>query len=825
MSKKLIGLAVLIMSLYFSFLTPSFAVQQLDHPYFQSEDYRKNSEELKSSEAEIQRLNSKLNDLQQERTQYSSLGVGFLQFLTALPFFSLNTIILSCLASLVGIFIYIRYLKAFNPAKYFILFKSKGNISMLLKSIKEFNKFTIILVMGIMLLPGVCRAQTDIVTDSRYFLFGNDIERGYVYVKYPKKGRVPAYTEIEGVKLYPQGDSGSFERSFNLLVHEKALGFPIVSRDLLEIIGKSRSFENLEGVYTFVFKFDDVTVKEVVQKRMAGLPTTRGEVRYVEPDTVLKAASATNRRGLVVEDIAAALNQMLPDATGTADILELSYLFSDIDRTKSTDLFGRVKYRFKEIVSSDVLKSKFNRAYVALSKTKSTEPLYVPVEVMSQLGDESGLAVRVARLFDSLNEDLSRSITKSFSLEKYRYLNQPEFQDLGYLLNKYRSEDLTELLMRLTMDYLKTSTKDLRGYMRFTAILGFDNSAAVAALVKQDEALYGAKAENSSLVTQEFLDLLSGDDLSRHFEYLKTRTPQAQLILKALFDKRYDLFGDYLEFSYNKDPRLLERQSFPNKLVAFSKWNEILPESAISGFSIPFGFYLADKELSKPSPDIVKVKPWLVERRDGLFSTIIASDAKLNDDELVSALVLYYLYSRAKDSDLNISAKILEEVIGQQTKERVEKRLASIGSRVKEIRQRVQTTSSEVEEVKRTARSAKIRVVIASFLTIVIGIYLMITFFYSIKFASNAVASYSTARVGLFALVFLETYAKFLVPIPYFTIESLFIIIAIHLYGFMRSRDTEYPNVVRAVAHYRNHLEEPLGDVKVVNPVPSSKPA
>lgn len=802
MVQRVVVCVLFVVSMCLTLSYSAHAVREADHPYFQSEEYRKTAEEIQRNEAEIQRLDSELKQLQSEKSRIGSTELGFLQLLTVLPFFSINVIILTGIISILGIVLYTLYLKNYNPAKYFILFKSKDNISILLRRIKEYNKLIVILGMALVLQQGTCYAETDIVTDCRYLLFGNNIERGYVYVKYPKKGRAPGYSEIAGVKLYPEAGPGSFEQSYNLMVHENALGMPVTGRDLVKLIERCRTLENLGDTYSFVFKFPDPVIKDVVQKRMAALPRLRGDVRYEEADRVLKLAAASGRLALVGEDVVTALHQLIPDASSLADQLELSYLLAYVDRGKARDLFDRVKYRFKDIVENNTLEPKFVKAFTALSRGEGFEPLYKPAELTAQLEEGGGLSVRVARLLDPMDNELARSIVNKFSLERYRYLNPSQFEDLAYLMKKYRSGELQELLMRLTMDFLKTSTKDLKGYLRLTQSLGFDSSAAAAALVKQDAELHGAKGENSSLVSQEFLDLLSGEDLAKHLEYFKTRTPQGRLILRALFDRRYDLFGDYLDFCYSKDPQLLEGQTYPNRMLAISKWKEILSERD-SSLSLPAEYYLVDQESAKPAPDNTKIKLWLGRGRDDLFNTIISNDGSLTNGQLAGALVLLQLHKGAKNTEFDDSVKVLDEVIGRQTKERLEARASSIRSRLQELQARVQTLSAEVSAAKSTQLSLRIRVIIASILVIVLAIYTIVAFFYSIKYSVNAVSPYSTTRIGLFALVFSETFAKFLLPIPYYTLQALSIVILIHLYGFLRSRDGEFPNVQRALASHR----------------------
>ena len=81
-------------------------------------------------------------------------------------------------------------------------------------------------------------------------------------------------------------------------------------------------------------------------------------------------------------------------------------------------------------------------------------------------------------------------------------------------------------------------------------------------------------------------------------------------------------------------------------------------------------------------------------------------------------------------------------------------------------------------------------------------------FIYSIKYAINAILSYTGTRIALFFLVFVETMAKFLLPVLHFTVLSVFVIIAVQLYAFLRSKDDAYPNTERALTFYREIRKE-----------------
>ena len=53
-----------------------------------------------------------------------------------------------------------------------------------------------------------------------------------------------------------------------------------------------------------------------------------------------------------------------------------------------------------------------------------------------------------------------------------------------------------------------------------------------------------------------------------------------------------------------------------------------------------------------------------------------------------------------------------------------------------------------------------------------IAAYILLAFLYALKYAINAVLSYTGTRIALFVLVFVETMAKFLLPVLHCTIPA-----------------------------------------------------
>lgn len=776
------------------------AIQDIDHPYFTSDEYKKNAQEITQKQAELQKLTTELAAVQNERKQFSFSRIDFIfQGLSFLPFFSPDYIIVILLLSVVLAAIYLLYMKKYNPAKWFILFKSKGNLRLLLKRIKDHNSLIVLLSLAVLLSPSIGLAGTDVLTDVKYYFFGNDVERGYVSVKYPKAGIGLPYSSLKDVRVYQKYENGSFEQQYDLLVHEFALGMPPKASDVTRLIEKVKTVENLGTVYGFVFHLNSATMKEVVQKRLPFLAKIRSDLKYTEVEIILANAKETNCLGLVGEDIAASVNQMVPEASGIAGTLRVANLLADVDPAKANELFDRVKYRFKEIIGDEDSESRFKSVYQTLSKTRS---IYKPDDTF-QLDDQAeGLKVLVAALFDSTDDRIASSIIKSLRLERTTHLNAKEYEILIDLWRKYRKDEVPAFFDLFVATFVKHGMSNISIFMNLASRLGYEHDAAADALIKQDSDYYGLRADQSTLITKEFLSFLSPEVLERNFEYLKTRTPQAKIILDTLFQKREDLFYNYLRYCYEKDPHILEDLSYENKLVGFSKWKFLVRSKSLENFRVPGSYYLAAKELSDSPPNSEKAGALLQQSADERLKSLITSENNLDDAGFLDELMLYHLYSKSGDPQGVERKSLLESSIALQTRGRMLQLNSALDSQIKTVRAEVQAVNSELSGMKGEKLSIQIRIWIATILVVIIGIYILGAFLLSVKYAMNAVASYSGTRVGLFVAVFAETFAKFLVAVPYFTLEAVSVVVLVQLFGFLRSRDGEYPNAKRSLAGY-----------------------
>lgn len=800
---KRLALILLIITFVNGFYVPRFAnaLQEIDHPYFQTEEYKKTSEQLNFKRAEFQKLNLELNTIQEEQRQFAWESEGLLQILSFLPFFSFITLLLSL--SLIFTMLYLFYLKKCNPGKWFILFKSHGNLELLFKRIKEHNKLLLLLFATLFLLPSTSLASTDLITDAKFYFFGNDVQKGYVYVKYPVKGRNLPYAKVMDIKVYPIFEEGSFEHQYNYLVHEFAIGFPPKPPEVLRVIDKCRTIENLQTTYSFISRLDSPTVKEVVQKRLDLFPKIRGDIKFIEIETIISEAKKANRLNLNGADIASTLNMMLPEVSGTSGYLLFAYLLVDVDPNKANELFERVKYKFSEIVGDQANEPRFKAVYLTLSKTKPQ--IFKPGDSL-QLDDQNEpvLMVEVARFFDTFDERVASMIVKNFHLERTTKVNQESYEHLIDLWKKYRKEEAPALFEYYTDQFIKFSKGNLAIYMETASRIGYSRDEAIDALIKHDADYHGLKSDGSTLITKDFLNLMSDESLGKHFEYLKTRTAQAEIILVSLFQKRYDLFLNYLKYSYEKDPRTVSNLTFNNKLAGFSRWDGLVSGQSLRDYRVPSSHYLVEKELSESSPNPEQIKAFIQQDADDKLKSLLLTDNKLSDVGFLGELMLYYLYSKLSDPQFADVQTVLENSIGWQVKTRLGRQLSAVDSDVQKMRDKVQSARAELDNMKNARMSAQIKITVIWILVIITFLYIIASFFLSIRYSINAVSAYSGTRIGLFVAVFAETFAKFLTPILYFTFGALFVIAVVQLYGFLRSRDGEFPHVQRSLANYRD---------------------
>ena len=780
------------------------ANQKIDHPYFHTKEYEKTVEELNVKKMELHKLNEELATIQNEQNQLSSESSGLLEMISFVPFFSYIISIL-CL-SMIFAALYILYLYKYNPGKWFIFFKSSNNIRRLFTTIKKHNALVILICMSALFSPNISRASTNIVADGKYYFFGNNIQKGYVYIKYQMTGHQLQYDTINGIKVYPHFDKNSFEQKYDYLVHEFALGFPPSSSQVLYVIDHSKTIDNLRIAYSFVFRLDNVTVSRIIQKRLEIIPEINSDIKFVELESIISEAKKTNRLNLIRQDCVSTLNNMLQGVIGTSARLQFSYLLVDLEPNKADELFQSVKYKFSEIIGDEHKETMFRAVYSELSKT---QPEIYKAGDSFQLDDQTDpvLMVEVARFFDTFDGRVASMIVKNFHLERTTKVSEKTFEHLIDLWKKYRKPDVPRLFDHLTDQFIKFSGHSIATYINFANRIGYNKDEAIESLIKHDEDYNRLDPNSSTLITSDFMNLMSGESLAKHFGYLKTRTAQAPIILDSLLQKRYDLFLNYLQFCAQKDPTTISNLTFDNKLADFSEWDGLVNGRDIKEYRVPAICYLVEKESSAKSPNLGSIKALLQEDTNKRLKALLFTDNTLQGSDFLDELVLYHLYSKMKNAELADVRTILESSIREQTKTRLSRLISDIDSNLQEKRGRIQSARAELENIKSGRMSAKIKLTVIWILLILTFLYISASFFLSIKYSINAVSSYSGTRIGLFSVVFAETFAKFLVPILYFTFEALVVVVVVQLYGFLKSGDGEFPNVQRSLATYREVYE------------------
>ena len=251
-------------------------------------------------------------------------------------------------------------------------------------------------------------------------------------------------------------------------------------------------------------------------------------------------------------------------------------------------------------------------------------------------------------------------------------------------------------------------------------------------------------------------------------------------------------------------PARVANTTFDNKLVRFDKWTSFLSRSAIARFSeIPFSYFLADHEVTKPTPNSQKIHELTEAKLNNLFYTVIKNDRKLDESDWLHALVLYHIFKKASDPSIKAISEPLEEIIRLQLLDIMNQQRESQNSAIQKLRASVASLNTEVSSL----RAGQYKLYFTTFLGYIIAAYILVAFLYSIKYSINAILSYTGTRVALFCLVLVETMAKFLLPVLPFTVPALGAILAVQLYAFLRSRDGAYPDAARALTFYQDIKE------------------
>ena len=193
--------------------------------------------------------------------------------------------------------LYLFCLKRFNPAKWYILFKSKRNFALLCMSMKQANKIGPLLCLTTLLCPGLGYAgSTSLFEDVKLFLSNDAIKRNYVFTKYPKRVNTLPYSSVKDIFVYKNFEEGSFEQNYNFHVHKYAIGVGVDAANLVRLIETCRTLAHLTTSYAFIFSLDDDLLRTAVSSRLSELPfQTSMEFKLKEAEIILDKAKQTKK--------------------------------------------------------------------------------------------------------------------------------------------------------------------------------------------------------------------------------------------------------------------------------------------------------------------------------------------------------------------------------------------------------------------------------------------------------------------------------------------------------------------------------------------------
>lgn len=813
-SKLLFSCALLFIALM-GVLSSSFAcyAREIDHPFFQSEEYKRYTQDQNTQRSEIERLQDERQKLILKRNSYDKPQF-FVYSLFAVfsSYLGIWGLIMSLALSIGLAFLYLYYLKHYNQAKWFVLFKTKGNLSLFLKRSKQLNKVVILLCLGLSFLPGQVFAETTLVQEIGYYLFGNEIEKSYVLIKYAKKTEVLPYDNIQDVELYRKFEAGSFEQNYNFIVHQHFMGLKSESEDIVQLIKRSRNETDLISVYKFIYRIEQGKLKAILDARLQELSRTKTplDVRLIEIRAIVAGIQHTDKYPPFKDDILSLMKRWIVESTDLGQDMILCEAMLDIDWDQGLEMWNKIRYRFDDVLRVESYKD----GYVSLAyriKAKSPQELYKASEFASRIEEYSDdFKFAVCRLLDPVHHESAKIALSTVRLEKLVSLPVPDMIALAELARRYRPNDTIILFDTLIDKFVESSTGSIDSLAPVMDKLGYSRDQVGTAMILKDIEIHGAKGEKSFLINPPFLNYIGDQTFVKHFEFFQQRPQHGRIIVEALFERNNDLFLRYLDFFYNEHKDILKDVTFPNKLFSFAKWTDFVSDQAIqSAATIPYQFYLADKEVLSPQPRINRVKELLQGSLDEIFMNLINNKRQMDDNQILKALMVYELCGRAGDEESTAAARALEEAVRSNVTGKIAPILGKSKTVIQNLAEEVKSLQEQVDSMRRAAALVYTQTSLLIVLSLAYGAYILFSLFYSLKFATYVILSYTTCRIALFFMIFVETFAKFLLPIPFFTLTSLAVIILIQLYGFLRSRDGEFPNTPRAIDFCSNKLQAP----------------
>lgn len=601
---------------------------------------------------------------------------------------------------------YFYYLVRWNPMKWRLMV-SGGTFGRVWRKLLRRNGVAGALFLALTLVPALSQAATNVLQDIRMYYTGSEFEKGYVQCKYATEKISLAYPAVNGVPVIADPEPG-FDLQYDILAHMQGLGFGASAEDLAALYGQAGNDAQRALAASLLARADKAVAGEgarsIVETMCAArgldlgviierfkallaafagsdnrllsnglvrtfLESSVGRVKNLEGLDSLVDLAVENDAFEIIRDATAGAMKSLPSRLPFADSVYAARIFFKLDKDMAWRHFQAIRFDFPQFFKSETLTRKLAGLFRDMSGVSAFGPLYENEALYASLQRlPNDLRVLVAGFFDSVDPALAGVAYDSIGMVPgdLVFANPQTLVLLARLTGVLKKETPAEFLnalKRAVVEFEAPYTKEVL----FEAVQKVGQSPAqfTESVLTQDMNTDCRFNRNADLF-MSLIKTLSPEQIRAFEGYFAKKWALHKEILDFLFAGHKDAFYRLLRSLFETHPKQVAMMTFPNDIMDLTLVAPAFDKEALKGFStLDAPFFLADKALSGPSPDLGLARRALVPEFDDLFKTFLGSrDKELSEKDAIAALILLTLVQRPGATVFGEETAVLERMVG-----------------------------------------------------------------------------------------------------------------------------------------------------------------
>ncbi|MFH1138177.1 MAG: hypothetical protein V1816_19060 [Pseudomonadota bacterium] len=494
---------------------------------------------------------------------------------------------------------------------------------------------------------------------------------------------------------------------------------------------------------------------------------------------------------------------------GKTNLIYLADMAMSLDLGKFKAIWTVMQNEFPAFANDRELRGVFQNFLTRAAGRSDLGPLYDANEFQKLIPFLSNnQKIQVAFLFGQPLPDLAKLVLEITSLDNLQFRDMNEAVEFGGAVRDLVPEKIPALVKRLAEIAVHAGSLPFSQIRELFQPLSMSDDSIIEAMIQADRSIYGDSPTRSKWINVDLLRAASQEFRRKNLTFLKERYGAHENILAALREVDLDSFNQYLDFMYANHNTLLTGTKFQNNLYSFTAWRRgPAPLLANDINFLPWNIFLIHFEARKAAPDPKKLHE-LMAPIDSMLSEY-SRDREAAKNNFADFLIYHQVTQDSQEPELQRYNRVLAVILEKEIKTRLEAIKGEMSIEAKALDSERERLKARLWQMTWQKTKAVTRLIALAILLFIQLIYIPAAFWFSVKYAFHLLLGRTAQRAALFSMIFLETFAKFMLPTLILFPAALAVIVIVQAFALLCGPRGGFPTIVEAVESY-NRLTQAI---------------